>query len=170
MRRPPLIKEQYFIDNLDKAIENEWIKAYHQPLVRAASGLVSDEEAFARWEDPDKGNFSPADFLPVLERENLTYKLDLCMVDLVLNKLKNQAAIGLYVVPESINFARSDFYQCDMVKEVIKRTLTACINAATCWRVYPFNSRSSTSVKRSIAAFARGAFLTRLSNAPENKT
>lgn len=116
-----MVKEQYFIENLDRAINEEWIKAYHQPLVRAASGFVSDEEAFARWEDPDKGIFSPADFLPVLESEKLTYKLDLYMAERVLNKMKGQAEHGLYVVPESINLARSDFYHCDMVKEIVKR-------------------------------------------------
>ncbi|MDC7294373.1 GGDEF domain-containing protein [Butyrivibrio sp. DSM 10294] len=115
------VTDQYFIDNLDRAIKEEWIKAYHQPLIRSASGLVSDEEAFARWEDPEKGTFSPADFLPVLEREKLTYKLDLYMVERVLNKMKGQGEHGLFIVPESINLAASDFECCDMVEEIVKR-------------------------------------------------
>ena len=113
--------QQYFVDNLDKAIEQKWIKAYHQPLVRAASGLVSDEEAFARWEDPEKGVFAAAEFVPVLEEEGLTYKLDLYMVERVLDKMEGQREHGLFVVPESINIGRSDFDSCDMVEEVIKR-------------------------------------------------
>lgn len=113
--------EQYFLYNIDRAISEEWIKAYHQPLVRAASGFVSDEEAFARWEDPELGIFSPADFLPVLEREKLTYKLDLYMIERVLKKMKSQGEHGLFIVPESVNLARSDFESCDMVKEIAKR-------------------------------------------------
>ena len=113
--------EQYFLYNLDRAISEGWIKAYHQPLVRAASGFVSDEEAFARWEDPELETFRPDAFLPVLEKENLTYKLDLYMVDKVLAKMKDQAVHGLFVVPESVNLGRSDFYSCDMVEEIIKR-------------------------------------------------
>ena len=116
-----MVNDQYFIDNLDKAISEEWIKAYHQPLIRAANGHVCDEEAFARWEDPQNGIFKPDDFLPVLERENLTYKLDLYMAERVLKKLKMQGEGGLHIIPESINLARSDFYQCDMVKEICKR-------------------------------------------------
>ncbi len=112
---------QYFIDNLDKAIENEWIKAYHQPLVRAASNNVSDEEAFARWEDPQYGTFNAAEFVPVLDKAQLTYKLDLYMVERVLDKMKGQAEHGLFVVPESVNISRSDFDCCDMVVEIIKR-------------------------------------------------
>ncbi len=113
--------EKYFIDNLDKAIENEWIKAYHQPLVRAASGKVCDEEAFARWEDPEKGVFNASDFIPVLEKEKLTYKLDLYMAERVLKKMKGQGEHGLFIVPESINLAKSDFECCDMVSEIVKR-------------------------------------------------
>ena len=113
--------EQYFLYNLDKAIDEGWIKAYHHPLIRAASGFVSDEEAFARWEDPEYGVFRPDDFLPVLEREKLTYKLDLHMVELVLQKMKGQREHGLFVVPESVNLGRSDFYSCDMVQEIIDR-------------------------------------------------
>ncbi len=115
------VTEQYFIDNLNLAINEGWIKAYHQPLIRAASGHVCDEEAFARWEDPERGIFTPVDFLPVLEREKLTYKLDLYMVERVLNKMKGQGEHGLFIVPESVNLAASDFESCDMVSEVIKR-------------------------------------------------
>ncbi len=113
--------EQYFINNLDRAISEEWIKAYHQPLIRAASGRISDEEAFARWEDPDGRVFTASDFVPVLDKENLTYKLDLYMVERVLKKMTGQAEHGLYVVSESVNLSRSDFNCCDMVDEVAKR-------------------------------------------------
>jgi diguanylate cyclase (GGDEF)-like protein len=113
--------EQYFIDNLDRAMAEEWIKAYHQPLLRAASGMVSEEEALARWEDPKKGMFIASDFVPVLDRAHLSYKLDLYMVERVLNKMKGQGEHGLFIVPESINISRSDFDSCDMVKEITKR-------------------------------------------------
>ncbi len=113
--------EKYILDNLDRALEDEWIKAYHQPLVRAASRLVSDEEAFARWEDPEKGHFAAAQFIPILEKHNLTYKLDLYMVDRVLKKMKSQGEYGLFIVPESVNIGRSDFDCCDMVTEIVKR-------------------------------------------------
>ncbi len=114
-------QEIYFIDNLDRAIKEEWIKAYHHPLVRAASGHISDEESLARWEDPVKGTFAAAEFIPVLDREKLTYKLDLYMVERVLKKLKGQAEHTLHMVPESVNLSRSDFECCDMVKEITKR-------------------------------------------------
>ncbi|MBE5837772.1 MAG: GGDEF domain-containing protein [Butyrivibrio sp.] len=112
--------EKYILDNLDRALEEEWIKAYHQPLIRAANGRVSDEEAFARWETPD-GDIYPASlFVPILDKHNLTYKLDLYMVNRVLEKLKSQASHDLFIVPESVNLSGTDFKCCDMVSEIIK--------------------------------------------------
>ena len=118
---------QYVIDNLDRAIEEKWIQAYYQPIIRAANGRVCDEEALARWIDPVKGMLSPAEFIPVLEDSKLIYKVDLYMVDQVLEKLKKQKDKGLYVVPNSINLSRTDFDVCDMVDEITRRVDAAGI-------------------------------------------
>ena len=39
---------RYIIDNLDRAIKEKWIQVYYQPIVRASTGRVCDEEALAR--------------------------------------------------------------------------------------------------------------------------
>ena len=114
------MEKNYFIDNLDRAIKEEWIRAYHQPLVRAANGQVSDEEAFSRWDDPENGIFMASEFVPILHEAGLIYKLDLYMVERVLKKLKVQTERGYFLVPESVNLSGSDFRCCDMVSEVIK--------------------------------------------------
>ncbi len=112
---------QYIIDNLDRAIKEGWIQAYYQPIVRAANGRVCDEEALARWIDPVKGMLSPAQFIPILEDSKLIYKVDLHMVDMILDKMKKQKARGIYVVPISVNLSRTDFDACDIVYEITKR-------------------------------------------------
>ena len=112
---------QYIIDNLDRAIEENWIQAFYQPIIRTANGRVSDEEALARWIDPEKGMLSPAEFIPILEDSKLIYKLDLHMVDQILWKMHDQKFHGLYVVPISVNLSRTDFDSCDIVGEITKR-------------------------------------------------
>ena len=114
-------KRQYYIDNLNKAIGEKWIQVYYQPVIRAANGRVCDEEALARWIDPVKGVVSPGEFIPVLEEAKLIYKLDLYVMEQVLEKIKIQAAEGLYVVPISVNLSRSDFDACDIVDEIRRR-------------------------------------------------
>ncbi len=114
-------RRQYIIDNLDKAIEERWIQAYFQPLVRTANGRVSDEESLARWIDPEKGLLSPAEFIPILEDAKLIYKVDLHILDMTIEKMKKQEELGFYVVPASINLSRTDFDCCDIVEEICKR-------------------------------------------------
>lgn len=112
---------QYVVDNLDRAIEEEWITAFYQPIVRATNGRVCDEEALCRWIDPKKGMLSPADFIPILEDTRLIYKVDLHMVDIILERLKNQLSEDFTCVPISVNLSRSDFECCDIVEEIDNR-------------------------------------------------
>lgn len=114
-------KHQYIINNIDRAVSEKWIQVYYQPIIRAANGRVCDEEALARWIDPVEGFISPVEFIPILEEANLIHKLDLYVLEQVLEKMKIQADAGLYVVPESINISRVDFDTCDIVEEIRQR-------------------------------------------------
>ena len=112
---------QYVINNLDKALENRWVKVYYQPIIRAANNQVCDEEALSRWIDPEKGMLSPAEFIPILEKARLIYKLDLYMLDRMLENMQVKRRDGLTVVPHSLNLSRSDFDACDIVEEIRSR-------------------------------------------------
>ena len=114
-------RKQYIEQNIDKAIQEKWIQVYYQPIVRAMNQRVCNEEALARWIDPNEGFLSPAEFIPQLENAGLIYKLDLCVLDQVLEKMSRQAEKGLTVPPHSINLSRSDFEACDIVEEIRKR-------------------------------------------------
>ena len=116
-----LAKRQYVLENLDRALSEGWIQAYFQPIKRAINEKVCNEEALARWIDPVKGTLSPADFIPFLEDEGLIYKLDLYVLERVLDAIRIKEAEGLYIVPHSINLSRSDFDACDMVEEIRRR-------------------------------------------------
>ena len=114
-------RKRYIIDNLDRALAERWIKVFYQPIVRAVNGHVCDEEALARWDDPGKGMLSPAEFIPILENTRLIYKLDLYVLDRVLEKLRAQKEAGLSLVPQSLNLSRADFEVCDIVEEIRRR-------------------------------------------------
>ena len=122
-----LENHRYIINNLDRALEERWIKVYFQPIVRAANGKVCDEEALSRWIDPVKGFLSPGEFIPVLEGARLIYKLDLYVLDQILLKMQYQEQEGLYVVPQSLNLSRVDFDACDIVEEIRRRVDAAGI-------------------------------------------
>ena len=114
-------QRNYVINNFERALEEHWIQAYYQAIIRSVNGQVCSEEALARWIDPDTGMLSPAEFIPVLENAHLLYKLDLYMVEQICQDMKAKQANGIDIVPTSVNFSRYDFEQCDVVDEVIKR-------------------------------------------------
>ncbi|MBR5755993.1 MAG: EAL domain-containing protein [Firmicutes bacterium] len=119
--RDDAVNRRYVIENLDRAINEHRIQMYLQPIIRAVNEQVCDVESLARWNDPEKGFLSPADFIPALEDAGLIYKLDLYMVDQILESIKEEEAAGFYVVPHSINLSRSDFEACDIVEEIQRR-------------------------------------------------
>ncbi len=113
---------QYILDNFDKALENNWIKVYYQPIVRSANDRVCDEEALSRWIDPDgRCTLMPDEFIPILEKNNLLWKLDIHVVEQVIDKIRTHMENGLFIVPVSVNLSRSDFDACDIVEEIRRR-------------------------------------------------
>ncbi|MBR4718640.1 MAG: EAL domain-containing protein [Lachnospiraceae bacterium] len=122
------MNSQYIVENLDRAISEGWIKAFYQPIVRTVGRKVCDEEALARWFDPKRGMLSPADFIPILEDTKLIYKVDLHMVDIIIERIKKQEEEGITTVPISINLSRTDFEMCDIVEEVNNRFVSAGVS------------------------------------------
>ncbi len=118
---------RYIISHLDEALEGHWIEVYYQPIIRSITGHVCDEEALSRWVDPVKGMLSPGMFIPILEKARLIYKLDLYVLDQILEKMREQKKDGLQIVPHSLNLSRADFDACDIVEEIRRRVDAAGI-------------------------------------------
>lgn len=114
-------KRDFILNNLQNAIEKGHIQPYYQPIVRTLNNKVADEEALARWKDPEKGLLNPADFISILEDARIIYRLDLCILDCVLADLKKKKEKGQYLTPVSINISRYDFESCNIVELVSKR-------------------------------------------------
>ncbi|PHU34152.1 EAL domain-containing protein [Pseudobutyrivibrio ruminis] len=121
-------KSKYLLENFPKAIEEEWLEVYYQPIVRSVNGKVCEEEALVRWDDPIMGVLNPGEFVPILEAVNAIATLDLYVLEHVLEKMKAQDEMGLYLVTTSINVSQIDFYCCDIVEEFAKRVQAAGID------------------------------------------
>ncbi len=116
----------YVLNNLDTAIKEGYITAYYQPVMDARDGCLCGCEALARWIDPQKGLLSPAHFVSVLEDSRQIHKLDKCIYETVLKKMRESLDAGLPILPVSLNFSRLDFELMDAVKEL--ETLIAKYN------------------------------------------
>jgi len=60
---------------LRRALDKDQLKLFYQPLINLKSGEVSGFEALARWTHDDRGEISPAEFIPVAEESGLILQL-----------------------------------------------------------------------------------------------
>ena len=112
------IDEQYILDNFETALENGYIKAYYQPVIRTLTEKICSVEALARWQDPSTGLLSPYIFISVLEKNRLIHKLDLSILENICITYNEMRAKGLPLHPFSINLSRLDFNEVNMLDEI----------------------------------------------------
>lgn len=112
------IWDDFVRDHLDEALEKGLIIPFYQPFIGSLSRKTCGFEALARWTDPEKGLISPADFIPALETQRKTYRLDLYMLKQVCEALKQNRALVSDDLFITINLSRTDFGMTDMPEEI----------------------------------------------------
>ncbi|QNM83999.1 EAL domain-containing protein [Sphingomonas sabuli] len=71
-----LARRRFSIETeLRRALDKDQLTLCYQPLIDLKSGRVSGFEALARWTHPDRGEISPAEFIPVAEESGLILQL-----------------------------------------------------------------------------------------------
>ena len=113
-----LTLQQHILDTLDYAFKNNYIKVLYQPIVRLSTGKICEAEALARWNDPELGIISPAEFIPTLEQYREIHKLDIFAMKKVCSDYRERNLKGLKLIPVSINLSRLDFELCDIIQEI----------------------------------------------------
>jgi EAL domain-containing protein (putative c-di-GMP-specific phosphodiesterase class I) len=62
-------------NDLRRALANDELRVYYQPIVDADSGAVAAHEALVRWQHPDRGLVRPAEFIQLAEETGLILKI-----------------------------------------------------------------------------------------------
>ena len=121
-----LARRRFSIETeLRRALENDELKLFYQPLVDLASGKVAGFESLARWTHPDRGEISPTEFIPVAEESGLILHLGRWAMDRAAQTLAGWDAqegkilpIHLGVNLSAIQVARDDIAA--MVSDALK--------------------------------------------------
>ncbi|WDH24304.1 sensor domain-containing phosphodiesterase [Pseudomonas chlororaphis] len=104
--------------DLNDALRSDQIYLMFQPRFALPDGAQVSAEALLRWEHPWLGPISPAEFIPVMERNGLIHQVTRWVIDTVLSKLRT------WGLPESsklsINLSPKDFEDQD-IAELIRR-------------------------------------------------
>ena len=91
------------------AIKTNLIKVHLQPKFDATTEQLVGAEALSRWaKDDNETYYSPADFIPILERTSLICHLDFYVYRHVCHTISLLLREGIPVVPISVNFSRQN--------------------------------------------------------------
>lgn len=103
----------------DASMANNEFKVYYQPIMETATGKIASAEALIRWIHPERGFVRPDLFIPALEKDGFISKLDL-FVDRTVNQvMQSWKEQGLPAVPVSVNLSWMDFYDLDMIQNIL---------------------------------------------------
>jgi EAL domain-containing protein (putative c-di-GMP-specific phosphodiesterase class I) len=103
---------------LDQAVKNDEFIIYYQPYYRGRDQSLYGMEALIRWQDPERGLISPAEFIPILENSKLIKKVGLIVIQKVVNSIKKWLDSGYNVVPVSINLSARQMEDSDHLQNI----------------------------------------------------
>ncbi|AXS80322.1 EAL domain-containing protein [Dechloromonas sp. HYN0024] len=92
------------VDRIRQALEDQEFLLYYQPKVNMRLGTVIGAEALIRWNHPERGIVPPAEFLPLIEDDELIKLVGDWVIETALTQMEIWRAEGLNL-PVSVNVA-----------------------------------------------------------------
>ena len=111
--------------SLRDAVERDEMVVYYQPRVDIKTRRVVGFEALVRWNHPQLGMVSPAQFIPLAEETGLIIPLGEWVLRTACKQNKAWQLAGLPPVRVSVNLSGAQFYKDDLyktVKDVLEET------------------------------------------------
>jgi diguanylate cyclase (GGDEF)-like protein len=107
-------------NDLRRALERQEFRVHYQPILTLKTGELAGFEALARWERPDRGLVSPAEFIPVAEETGMIVPLGLWVLEEACNQLREwqQAAPANRALTMSVNLSGKQLSQSDVAEQV----------------------------------------------------
>jgi diguanylate cyclase (GGDEF)-like protein/PAS domain S-box-containing protein len=101
---------------LRRALEQQELRVYYQPVHDLHSSLLIGVEALVRWQHPQRGLVSPAEFIPIAERTGLIADIDAWVMQQACRQMCQWQQSGVVLSFVAVNvssrlFARRDLYQ-----------------------------------------------------------
>ncbi len=107
-------------NDLRKAIKNDELELYYQPIMDLGNGLPDGAEALLRWRHPEKGLISPLEFIPIAEEIGIIYDLGTRVFDILRRDFDrwNEAGIGKPNI--AVNISPRQLNQRNILAQIVK--------------------------------------------------
>ncbi|AJY75726.1 bifunctional diguanylate cyclase/phosphodiesterase [Paenibacillus beijingensis] len=107
---------------LRKGLERGEFNVCYQPQVDVTTGKVIGMEALIRWQHPELGNVSPADFIPIAEETGLIIPIGEWVLREACRQNKRWQDAGYTPLRMAVNISSRQFQQSNLV-EVVRKAL-----------------------------------------------
>ena len=112
------------LDNaLRRALERHQLELHYQPQISMTTGEILGAEALLRWTHPELGVISPAEFIPIAERNGLILPIGEWIINTAVKQLADWLARGMAPITMAVNLSAVQFRHADL-PQFITRTLT----------------------------------------------
>ncbi|TAN74325.1 MAG: EAL domain-containing protein [Gallionella sp.] len=110
---------------LHRALENYEFELFYQPQVNLHTGEIIGAEALLRWQHPERGLISPADFIPMLEENGLIVPVGEWVLRAACNQAKAWRDMGMKSCRVAVNLSAIQFHRqdlCGVVQQILGET------------------------------------------------
>jgi diguanylate cyclase (GGDEF)-like protein/PAS domain S-box-containing protein len=107
-------------NDLRYALDRKELEVYYQPIIKLEDGSLSGFEALIRWNHPERGMVSPADFIPVAEDTELIIPIGQWILFEACRQVREWQSLFPSAKPLtiSVNLSGKQFKQPDLVGQV----------------------------------------------------
>jgi diguanylate cyclase (GGDEF)-like protein len=105
------------VGELRRAIDERELVLHYQPKANLATGEITGAEALIRWQHPERGLLSPAEFVPLAEHTNLIKPLTHYVLEEALTQCRAWHHQGLKL-PVSVNIASRNLLDSELPNEL----------------------------------------------------
>jgi len=119
--------ELFMLENsLHNALERQELEVYYQPQINSSTGEIIKMEALLRWQHPEIGLISPANFIPIAEETGLILPISEWVLKTACLQTKAwQNDLNLPSLSIAVNLSTRQFQQPNlvcMIKEILSET------------------------------------------------
>ena len=111
-------------NDLRKAVDNEELEIYYQPIIDLQTGAIKSAEALVRWQHTEHGFVPPIEFIPIAEESGIIGPLGLHVLNKActdatswINMVENAPAISVNLSVKQLQLGLSKNIICDIIKK-----------------------------------------------------
>ncbi|MDH4273726.1 MAG: EAL domain-containing protein [Gammaproteobacteria bacterium] len=96
-------------NEIQRAILEDELVLFFQPIVDLATGIIASFEALVRWQHPQRGLISPGDFIPMAEQNGQIVNIDQWVIESLIGQIRKFSEIAARPVKVSANLSSRSF-------------------------------------------------------------